>query len=95
MKGDMGGAACVVGLMHAIAERKARVNAVGAIGLAQVHGDQGGVLAGRGHDLVVERFQRALGAADGDHMGAGLGQALGHRPAYAARGAGHEGEAAG
>ncbi len=29
MKGDMGGAACVVGLMHALAARKARVNAVG------------------------------------------------------------------
>src|SRR6202049_3068094 len=33
MKGDMGGAACVVGLMHALAARKAKVNAVGAIGL--------------------------------------------------------------
>src|SRR5216684_252141 len=31
MKGDMGGAACVVGLMHALAARKAKVNAVGAI----------------------------------------------------------------
>jgi leucyl aminopeptidase len=27
MKGDMGGAACVVGLMHALAARKAKVNA--------------------------------------------------------------------
>ena len=35
MKGDMGGAACVVGLMHALAARKARVNAIGAIGLAE------------------------------------------------------------
>src|SRR5579859_6692785 len=35
MKGDMGGAACVVGLMHALASRKARVNAVGAIGLVE------------------------------------------------------------
>jgi leucyl aminopeptidase len=35
MKGDMGGAACVVGLMHALAARKARVNAVGAIGLVE------------------------------------------------------------
>src|SRR5664279_481749 len=33
MKGDMAGAACVVGLMHALAARKARVNAVGVIGL--------------------------------------------------------------
>lgn len=35
MKGDMGGAACVVGLMHALAARKAKVNAVGAIGLVE------------------------------------------------------------
>jgi leucyl aminopeptidase len=35
MKGDMAGAACVVGLMQALAARKARVNAVGAIGLVE------------------------------------------------------------
>jgi leucyl aminopeptidase len=35
MKGDMAGAACVTGLMHALAARKARVNAVGAIGLVE------------------------------------------------------------
>jgi leucyl aminopeptidase len=35
MKGDMGGAACVVGLMHALAARKAKVNAVGAIGIVE------------------------------------------------------------
>ena len=35
MKGDMAGAACVVGLMHALAGRKARVNAIGAIGLVE------------------------------------------------------------
>ncbi|MBV9077986.1 MAG: leucyl aminopeptidase, partial [Methylobacteriaceae bacterium] len=35
MKGDMAGAACVVGLMHALATRKARVNVVGAIGLTE------------------------------------------------------------
>jgi leucyl aminopeptidase len=35
MKGDMGGAACVVGLMHALAGRKARINAIGAIGLVE------------------------------------------------------------
>ena len=35
MKGDMAGAACVVGLMHALAGRKAAVNAVGAIGLVE------------------------------------------------------------
>ena len=35
MKGDMAGAACVVGLMQALAARKARVNAVGVIGLVE------------------------------------------------------------
>jgi leucyl aminopeptidase len=35
MKGDMAGAACVVGLMHTLAARKAKVNAVGAIGLVE------------------------------------------------------------
>ncbi len=35
MKGDMAGAACVVGLMHALASRKAKVNAVGVIGLVE------------------------------------------------------------
>ncbi len=35
MKGDMAGAACVVGVMRALAARKAKVNAVGAIGLVE------------------------------------------------------------
>ena len=35
MKGDMGGAACVVGLMHTLATRKAALNAVGIIGLVE------------------------------------------------------------
>jgi len=35
MKGDMGGAACVTGLMQALAARKAKVNAVGVIGLVE------------------------------------------------------------
>jgi len=35
MKGDMGGAACVAGLMLAFARRKAKVNAVGVIGLVE------------------------------------------------------------
>jgi len=35
MKGDMGGAACVVGLMHALAARKAKANVIGAIGLVE------------------------------------------------------------
>jgi leucyl aminopeptidase len=35
MKGDMGGAACVAGLLLALAERKAAVNAVGLVGLVE------------------------------------------------------------
>ncbi|MFZ3033176.1 MAG: leucyl aminopeptidase [Parvibaculum sp.] len=35
MKGDMGGAACVTGLMHALAARKAKVNVVGVIGVVE------------------------------------------------------------
>jgi leucyl aminopeptidase len=35
MKGDMGGAACVVGLLHALATRKAKANVVGVIGLVE------------------------------------------------------------
>jgi leucyl aminopeptidase len=35
MKGDMAGAACVVGLMHTLARRKAKVNAVGVIGVVE------------------------------------------------------------
>jgi len=35
MKGDMGGGAAVVGLMHALAKRKARANVVGLIGLVE------------------------------------------------------------
>ena len=35
MKGDMAGAACVTGLMHALAARKAKVNVIGAIGIVE------------------------------------------------------------
>ncbi len=35
MKGDMGGAAAVTGLMHALAKRKAKCNVIGAIGLVE------------------------------------------------------------
>lgn len=35
MKGDMGGAACVVGLMYALGARKAKVNAIGIIGCVE------------------------------------------------------------
>ncbi|MEP7241984.1 MAG: leucyl aminopeptidase, partial [Devosia sp.] len=35
MKGDMGGAAAVIGVMHALARRQARLNAVGVVGLVE------------------------------------------------------------
>jgi leucyl aminopeptidase len=35
MKGDMAGAACVVGLMHALAGRKAKANVIGLIGVVE------------------------------------------------------------
>ena len=35
MKGDMGGAAAVTGLMHTLAARKAKVNAIGIVGLVE------------------------------------------------------------
>ncbi|MCK3775337.1 leucyl aminopeptidase [Ensifer sesbaniae] len=35
MKGDMGGAAAVIGLMHVLAAREAKVNAIGIIGLVE------------------------------------------------------------
>ncbi|GJE28096.1 leucyl aminopeptidase [Methylobacterium organophilum] len=35
MKGDMGGSAAVVGTLHALAARKAKVNVVGAIGIVE------------------------------------------------------------
>jgi leucyl aminopeptidase len=50
MKGDMGGAACVTGLLHALASRKAAVNAIGAIGLVENMPDGG---AQRPGDIVA------------------------------------------
>ena len=50
MKGDMAGAACVVGLMHALAARKAKVNALGVIGLVENMPDGG---AQRPGDIVT------------------------------------------
>ena len=43
MKGDMAGAACVVGLMRALAGRKAKVDAVGVIGLVENMPDGGAI----------------------------------------------------
>ncbi|MGO9673773.1 MAG: leucyl aminopeptidase [Methylocella sp.] len=49
MKGDMAGAACVVGLMQALAARKAKVDAIGVIGLVE---NMPGANAQRPGDIV-------------------------------------------
>ena len=49
MKGDMAGAACVTGLMHALAARKAKVNVIGAIGIVE---NMPGANAQRPGDIV-------------------------------------------
>ncbi len=72
MKGDMGGAACVVGLMHALAARKAKVNAVGAIGLvenmpdgnAQRRGDLVTSLSGQTIEIINTDAEGRLVLAD-------------------------------
>ena len=49
MKGDMAGAACVVGLMQALAARKAKLDAIGVIGLVE---NMPGANAQRPGDIV-------------------------------------------
>ena len=49
MKGDMGGAACVIGLLHALAARKAKVNVVGVVGLVENMPDGDAIRARRHH----------------------------------------------
>ncbi|MFK7793489.1 MAG: leucyl aminopeptidase [Devosiaceae bacterium] len=72
MKGDMGGAACVVGLMHTLAARKAKVNAVGVIGLvenmpdgkAQRPGDIVTSMAGKTIEIINTDAEGRLVLAD-------------------------------
>jgi leucyl aminopeptidase len=66
MKGDMGGAACVTGLMHALAARKANVNAVGIIGLVEnmVAGN-----AQRPGDIVVSMSGQTIEVLNTDAEG--------------------------
>src|SRR5499426_1266565 len=72
MKGDMAGAACVVGLMQALAERKAKVNAVGAIGLvenmpdgkAQRPGDIVSTMSGQTIEIINTDAEGRLVLAD-------------------------------
>jgi leucyl aminopeptidase len=73
MKGDMGGAACVVGLMQALAARKAKANVVGAIGLvenmpdgnAQRPGDIVTSMSGQTIEIINTDAEGRLVLADG------------------------------
>ena len=75
MKGDMGGAACVVGLLHALATRKAKVNTVGVIGLvenmpdgrAQRPGDIVTSMAGKTIEIINTDAEGRLVLADALH----------------------------
>ena len=66
MKGDMGGAAAVTGLMHALAARKARVNAVGIIGLVENMRDGN---AQRPGDIVTARTGKTIEVINTDAEG--------------------------
>ena len=66
MKGDMGGAAAVTGLMHALAARKARVNAVGVIGLVENSVDG---LAQRPGDIVKSMSGQTIEVLNTDAEG--------------------------
>jgi leucyl aminopeptidase len=72
MKGDMAGAACVVGLMRALAGRKAKVNAIGVVGLvenmpdgkAQRPGDIVKTMAGHTIEIINTDAEGRLVLAD-------------------------------
>ena len=75
MKGDMGGAAAVAGLMHALAARKAPVNAVGCIamvenmpdGKAQRPGDIVEAMSGATVEIINTDAEGRLVLADAMH----------------------------
>jgi leucyl aminopeptidase len=75
MKGDMAGAACVVGLMHTLASRKAKVNAIGIIGLvenmpdgkAQRPGDIVKTMSGQTIEIINTDAEGRLVLADALH----------------------------
>ena len=72
MKGDMGGAACVTGLMHALAARKAKAKVIGAIGLvenmpdgnAQRPGDSVRSMSGQTIEIINTAAEGRLVLAD-------------------------------
>ncbi len=66
MKGDMAGAACVVGLIQALAGRKAKVNAIGAIGLVE---NMPGPEAQRPGDIVTSMSGQTIEIINTDAEG--------------------------
>jgi leucyl aminopeptidase len=66
MKGDMGGAAAVTGLMHALAARKAKVNAIGVVALVEnmINGD-----AQRPGDIVTSMSGQTIEVLNTDAEG--------------------------
>jgi len=66
MKGDMGGAAAVCGVMHALAARKAKTNAIGIIGLVENMPDGN---AQRPGDIVVSRSGQTIEVLNTDAEG--------------------------
>jgi leucyl aminopeptidase len=66
MKFDMGGSAAVVGVMHALAGRKARVNAVGLIGLVENMPDGNAVKPG---DVVTSMSGQTVEVINTDAEG--------------------------
>jgi leucyl aminopeptidase len=66
MKGDMAGAACVTGLMHALASRKAKVDAVGVIGLVENMPDGAAIRPG---DILTSMSGRTIEIINTDAEG--------------------------
>ncbi len=66
MKGDMAGAACVVGLMQALASRKANVDVLGAIGLVE---NMPGPQAQRPGDIVKSMSGQTIEVINTDAEG--------------------------
>jgi leucyl aminopeptidase len=66
MKGDMGGAAAVIGTLRALAVRKAKVNAVGVIALAENMPDGG---AQRPDDVVISMSGQTIEVLNTDAEG--------------------------
>ena len=66
MKGDMGGAACVVELMHALAARKAKVNVVGVVGLVENMPDGDAIRPG---DIIVSMSGQTIEIVNTDAEG--------------------------